>query len=316
VLPPGPEKLHEEALGRFIVIFQRVNRGEASLSALTKAELLEMGDVMRLWQQAAHQGHSGAQFGLGLIFYHSLGVKQNYSEANEWNRKAADQGHAGAQCNLGLAYYQGEGVEKDFSEANKWYRKAADQGVAGAQFNMGLAYDIGRGLKQDFSEAYKWYRKAAEKGFAGAQCNLGVAYAHGLGVKRDYSEAMKWCLKAADQGYPNAQAMLAQFYEHGIGGVSVNPSKAIELYTLSANQGFEQAIEELDRLRALSSFAELIGSRVELAGLQAKPEMNGVAGVVKSFNAATERYVVQLDNGGQPFMLKAANLERLSMPRE
>jgi hypothetical protein len=40
-------------------------------------------------------------------------------------------------------------------------------------------------------------------------------------------------------------------------------------------------------VRALSSFAEHIGARVKLAELQADSEMTGVAGVVKSFNAAS-----------------------------
>jgi hypothetical protein len=53
----------------------------------TKAKIVE---VIRMWQEAKHQGHGGAQFVVGCAYYHGAG-------ANKWYRKAADQGHAGAQ---------------------------------------------------------------------------------------------------------------------------------------------------------------------------------------------------------------------------
>jgi TPR repeat protein len=72
-----------------------VNRGEASLSALTKAKQLDLGDVTRPRRQAADQGHYRAQFGLGFIFDHALGVEKNHSEATEMFRKTAD--HSASQ---------------------------------------------------------------------------------------------------------------------------------------------------------------------------------------------------------------------------
>ena len=41
-----------------------------------------------------------------------------------------------------------------------------------------------------------------------------------------------------------------------------------------------------------------IGARVELRGLQAKPELNGRRGVVVKFVGSTGRYRVQLDGEG------------------
>jgi hypothetical protein len=102
------------------VIFQPVNRGKASLNALTKAKQLDLGDVTRPWRQAADQVHYRAQFGLGLIFDSVLGVEKNHSEASEWLRKAA----------------------------KNWLRKAADEVDVDveAQFNLSVAYGQGRGL--------------------------------------------------------------------------------------------------------------------------------------------------------------------------
>ena len=50
--------------------------------------------------------------------------------------KAAEQGHSQAQYNLGLCYANGCGVAKNPSEAVKWYRKAAQQGVQEAKVKL------------------------------------------------------------------------------------------------------------------------------------------------------------------------------------
>ena len=134
-------------------------------------------------------------------------------------------------------------------------------------------------------------------------------------MKQDYAEANKWHRKAAAQGHAGAQFMMAQSYEHGDGGLSKSVTKAINLYSKASGQSdshyAEHAKAALDRLRAVASVGELTGARAALTGLQAKPEMNGVMGVVKSFSEATGRYAVQLDTGGEPVMVKEANLKRV-----
>jgi TPR repeat protein len=84
-------------------------------------------------------------------------------------QKAADQGDTSAQFALGVKYDQGRGVKQDFGEAARLYRKAADQGDSDAQFNLGNMYAQGQGVKQDFGEAACWFRKAAEQGHEGAK---------------------------------------------------------------------------------------------------------------------------------------------------
>ena len=53
-----------------------------------------------------------------------------------------------------------------------------------------------------------------------------------------------------------------------------------------------------------------IGTRVELHGLKAKPELNGQRGVVAGFDAASGRCKVKLEDGRGPFKLKVGNLKR------
>ena len=172
-------------------------------------------EAVKWFRKAAEQGHTFAQYNLGVCYYNGWGVPQDYSEAVKWYRKAAVQGYADAQCNLGYCYHSGQGVPKDFSEAVKWCRKAAEQGHAGAQTFLGICYYIGEGVPLDFSEAVKWFRKAAEQGNMYAQYNLGNCYYYGHGVTEDYSEAVKWYRKAAEQGDEDAKERLQKLKEMG-----------------------------------------------------------------------------------------------------
>jgi len=100
-LPPGPEQLDEEATRRYFEVHRRVDRGDASWGALTKAQQREMDIVVGMWRNAADQGHADAQHRLGLLYVFGRGVKIDSTEAARWFRKAAEQGNAKAQFNLG-----------------------------------------------------------------------------------------------------------------------------------------------------------------------------------------------------------------------
>lgn len=120
--------------------------------------------ALREFRPLAEQGNAVAQFGLGLMYAHGLGVPQDHREAVKWYRLAADQGDAGAQFGLGWMYAEGLGVSQDNREAAKWYRRAAEQGFAAAQVNLGWMYGNGRGIPQDFVQAHLWFNLAATQG--------------------------------------------------------------------------------------------------------------------------------------------------------
>jgi len=154
-------------------------------------------EAVKWFRKAAEQGHTKAQFNLGVLYDKGQGVAQSSSEAEKWYTKAAERGDVDAQTSLGP----------------KWYRKAAEQGDAEAQYNLGLSYANGHGVEQSDTEAVKWYRKAAEQGYAPAQNNLGRKYAEGEGVEQSDAEAVKWFRKAAEQGNETAQRNLDRFDE-------------------------------------------------------------------------------------------------------
>ena len=156
----------------------------------------------------AEQGHAGAQYFIGYMYYKGQGVEQDGEEAAMWFRKAAEQGDLKAQYLLGYMYYKGQGIGQDKEEAVKWLRKAAEQDHAKAQFYLALMYFSGEGMQQDNKEAVKWHRKAAELGLARSQFSLGVMYYEGMGVPKDDDEAVKWVRMAAEQDYEQAQRVL------------------------------------------------------------------------------------------------------------
>jgi hypothetical protein len=45
-----------------------------------------------------------------------------------WYRKAADRGYATAQYNIGWLHEHGLGVKQDYAQTRWWYLKAAEQG--------------------------------------------------------------------------------------------------------------------------------------------------------------------------------------------
>ena len=173
-------------------------------------------------------------------------------------------------------------MAKDESSALRWYRKAAEQGYAQAQSNLGFMYEHGKGVAKDESTAVKWYRMAAEQGYADAQCNLGIMYMIGKGVPHDRSEALRWLRKAEAQGNDEAAELIPQLLET----VAVLPSH---------------------------SSPWIIGTKVELHGIKAKPELNGQRGVVVQLIADSTRCRVQLNNGQGQFSVK---LQSLRIPYE
>ena len=200
-LPAGAAKLFCEACRRYAVIERLIASGTVSWASLSRAHQKEMGEVVRTFCEAADQGHAGAQFNLGIMYFNGRGVVQNYTEALQWYRKAADQGHADAQLNLGVMYFEGKGVAQNHSEAARWCRKAADQGHAVAQCNLGAMCCEGQGVEKNYTEAMQLFRKAADQGHAGAQFMLGIMYERGHGVVTSAVEALKWYHKAAAQGH-------------------------------------------------------------------------------------------------------------------
>lgn len=58
------------------------------------------------------------------------GVSRDFRRAARWFRRAAEQGHTGAQYNMGVLHLHGHGVAQDPVMAYAWLRQAERQGHA------------------------------------------------------------------------------------------------------------------------------------------------------------------------------------------
>jgi TPR repeat protein len=98
-------------------------------NALDAADRGDYATALSLWRPLAQQGNALAQYNLGLMYFHGLGVVRDYREAVKWYRLAAQQGNPIAQYNLGMMYFNGLGVAQDPVRAHMWLNlSAAAQG--------------------------------------------------------------------------------------------------------------------------------------------------------------------------------------------
>ena len=86
----------------------------------------------------------------------------------------------------------------------------------------------------------------AKRGNAIAQANLGQAYNQGIhGLTQSTKRALELYTLAANQGDAGAQYNLGRMYAIG-DGIEQSVSKAREWWTKAAAQGHEDAIENLE----------------------------------------------------------------------
>ena len=134
--------------------------------------------------------------------------RDDYAAALREFLPLARRGHRLAQFNVGLMYQHGLGVEPNLTEAVKWYGQAAENGDAQAQRTIGDLHIDGIWGQVDHAAAAQWYEMAAAQGDAEAQRKLGALYLHGRGVAQDRDAAVTWLRRAAAQGDDEARNML------------------------------------------------------------------------------------------------------------
>jgi uncharacterized protein len=228
--------------------------------------------AFREWRVSADAGMADAQFDLGVLYAHGLGVPQDLGEAERWYRQSAEQGYPDAEFALGEMYSRGWGAgARDQANAMRWLQlESSGDGMPTADWDTVSDY----GLPKDQKQAAYWYRLAAEKGLAEAQYSLGRLYATGKGVPHDEEQATAWVRSAASQGFPPAEARLGARYAAGK-GTTQDDRLAYFWLTLAFLHGEKSA----EKLRSAEA-AKLKPADVNATDLQAqrwKPRM-----VVKS----------------------------------
>lgn len=154
----------------------------------------------------AIEGDPESQHDMAVIYSSGQnGVQVNYNKAIKWFDEAAHQGVANAQYNLGVLFHHGLGINKDLARAILLYRVAAAAGHPEAQYNLAIAYIDGIGTESNPQVATYYFEQAAEGGVIEAAYNLGLLHENGLLGESQPDEALFWYALAAEKGNPDAK---------------------------------------------------------------------------------------------------------------
>ena len=198
----------------------------AGLMAAGLAAVAARADVASGWQAyldgdaatalaelepAAKAGDAAAEYYLGVLYDHGIGVARDHRMAAEWYEKAARQDYLDAQFKLGLLYRDGAGrpsdpnsVRPDPAAAVRWFTPAAQAGHVQASYQLCILVDGGRGVPRDLERAFILCRFAAQHGISGAQYQTGLLMAERKADMETWTEAYAWFILAQRANYPGA----------------------------------------------------------------------------------------------------------------
>lgn len=188
--------------------------------------------AVKLYTEAAKQGHAGAMYRLSLCCENGWGTPRAPAAAREWLRKAAEAGCVEALQNQVWELVKAEKYE----EAFPLLQKGIEIGDSYCMVVQGFVYHDGLGVERDLAEAIRWYERAAQAGSKLGQAEAGHAYEHGRGVEKDEAKALYWYEKAAENGDVDSMVRAAVFYKDGR-GTEVNWEAAFRWYERAAQAG-------------------------------------------------------------------------------
>lgn len=159
------------------------------------------GSACFYFQQAAEQGHTGAEYWLGSCYDEGEGVREDKYKAMEWYRKAAEKGYMYAQHDLAeLIEFELGGM----TEAFGWYKKAADQGHTESALRVARLYKDGIGTERSYEKAMEYFNKVVNSKADAfdkqdSMEGIGWLYYYGQGVEKDECMALVWFKKSVEQ---------------------------------------------------------------------------------------------------------------------
>jgi len=125
-------------------------------------------DVARL-KPLADSGDPKAQCQLAAVYLDGPDAQELFPQILVLYETAANQGYSDAQYYLGVIYDKGRGVTADDQKAREWYRIAANNNHRIGQFNYAVFLMQGRGGAKNETEAWDWIKKSSAQGYASAR---------------------------------------------------------------------------------------------------------------------------------------------------
>lgn len=210
-----------------------------------------------MFDNNAKQGNTDAQYQMGWMHEHGLGVDKNIELALSWFESAANNGHFEARCKVVKMYSEGHLIPQNKAQLLDLYENIirTDQPTIMTLIHDGYIIKISFGCEYSKSKvSFDFFHEMAEEGYACAQYIIGTKYYIGEDMSgqpseslKDYSLAAEWLLKAAEHGHVDAQCAVGWLYLEG-SGVTQNSPLAAEWFTKSANHGSIEAQSNLGRM--------------------------------------------------------------------
>ena len=133
-------------------------------------------------------------------------------------------------------------LKKMFFEICRFECQSVEEIDGFIELQLGYSYQFGIILPQNYEKALNYYYLSAQNGNKYAQNCLAYMYLHGLGTKSNVNSALHYCRLSALQGYEVAQFSLAEYL------YNKDTKLALEYYKKSADQGYQKAIDKLEKL--------------------------------------------------------------------
>jgi len=293
-LPPGPERLYEQACRKYVALEHKVTSSSAAgrgshlhsttdvdsttwFADLNEDDQKELHEVLSLWRGAAAQGCAGSANNLGLMAERGCGVVQSEVEAARWYATAADAGDAGAAYNLGEDIFTC--IAGSYTRYNKLhvYQETFTLCRCDVTYVLNVLALLmtqtgcvlergGGGVPQSNAQAAKWWRRAAESGYPPAQLELGLLHLHGRGVAQSTAKAAMWLQRASSGGLKEAHYHLGLLCGYGdCDRLPVSSTSMPTKVPLLASGGSHGGVSTTDVASSgvsVSSPAEMLGTAV------------------------------------------------------
>ena len=221
-------------------------------SELKEYEKILYKKAINFYKLSADQGFAPSQANLGLIYFNGILVKKDLKEAIRLFKLAAHQRDMSGQNNLAMAYEGGCGVKKNLKEAIRLFKLAAKQGQVQSLISLGKKYSNGNGMPKNFNKAFDFFTRAGQHSVALE--GIGTLYkVGGEKFNTNFKKAIEHYNQSIKTHNKNSKALyhLGEMYFNGIGFKKRNITKAIELFTLSAEIGNSEAAEKLSEIYEL-----------------------------------------------------------------
>lgn len=143
-----------------------------------------------------HEDHPVAQYYLGKIYFHGLGVEKDEIQALVFLKQSAKQGNSNAMLSIGEMYSsRGNLIKKDYNKAIKWFDKAIKNGNYTGYLFAGNVYYFNLKNNKEALKNYIFYEKFYKLSMYANQ-NIGYIYKK----QKNYKKAYIYFTKAAKLG--------------------------------------------------------------------------------------------------------------------